>query len=282
MADHGPGVFDAVFDTEWQALLLTGQVDHPLGNVDSDHLGTGVAQHSGDMPFTTGRRGRNWPPARCRWRSRSRPCPAGAEPRLRNGSSARWAGRSRRRRCRSTRRSRSGVIRGMSGCGCPGGSAWPRALNHLYVLLPVLDNAKHYWVSTERAANELLRTSLVRPIKGFRNKKSKPLNINFPCRPMQSLLSISVFYTRRDNRVRVVSQHLSVWEPIWSCNVLCLTLKCLLSFLECFLASAFSVRLCEAGGCRGDCRAAPGRRPARRTPAPGRGAHRHQNCPHRS
>ena len=56
MPHHGPGVFDAVFDTERLArLLLTGQVDHPLGNVDSDDLGgTGGAQHSGEMPFTTG------------------------------------------------------------------------------------------------------------------------------------------------------------------------------------------------------------------------------------
>jgi hypothetical protein len=53
---HGPGIFDAVFDTErLTCFLFTGQLDHPLGNVDPDHLGgTGVAQQSREMPFTTG------------------------------------------------------------------------------------------------------------------------------------------------------------------------------------------------------------------------------------
>jgi hypothetical protein len=35
--------------------LLAGQLDHPLGDVDPDHLGgTGVTQQSREMPFATG------------------------------------------------------------------------------------------------------------------------------------------------------------------------------------------------------------------------------------
>ena len=56
MFGHGPGVFDAIFDTQrLTRLLLAGQVDHPLGNIYPDHLGgTGVTQQSREMPFTTG------------------------------------------------------------------------------------------------------------------------------------------------------------------------------------------------------------------------------------
>jgi hypothetical protein len=34
------------------------------------------------------------------------------------------------------------------------------ALNHLYVLLPVLDDAKHYWVSPDEV-DKLVRTGVV-------------------------------------------------------------------------------------------------------------------------
>ena len=51
---------------------------------------------------------------------------------------------------------RSGVTRAMWICASPAGSGWPMPCNHLYVLLPVLDDAKHYWVSPDEV-DKLIR-----------------------------------------------------------------------------------------------------------------------------
>ena len=69
-------------------------------------------------------------------------------PRAAGLRAARLAGRRRPRR-RSTRRSRAGASRATWTSGWPARVRLADALNHLYVLLPVLDDAKHYWVSTD-------------------------------------------------------------------------------------------------------------------------------------
>ena len=77
------------------------------------------------------------------------PCRGGAElaaPALR---AARLDGRGRADR-RSTSASRSGATRATSGSGCTGTVRLADALNQLYVLLPVLDDAKHYWQALRR------------------------------------------------------------------------------------------------------------------------------------
>ena len=79
--------------------------------------------------------------------ARARRCAAGAARTLAAGCSGRWAGRSRAGPCRSTRP--SGAIPAYLDLRLAGTVRLADALNHLYVLLPVLDDAKHYWVSAD-------------------------------------------------------------------------------------------------------------------------------------
>ena len=89
----------------------------------------------------------------------ARPGPAvpRAAPSSPRGSSRRWAGRSSRRRCRWIRRMPEwGDSRYLSVRLTGDASGWPTPCNHLYVLLPVLDDAKHYWVSPDEV-DKLIR-----------------------------------------------------------------------------------------------------------------------------
>ena len=62
----------------------------------------------------------------------------------------------RRRRSRSTRRSRQWGDSRYVDLTLTGTLRLADALNHLYVLLPVLDDAKHYWVAPDEI-DKLLR-----------------------------------------------------------------------------------------------------------------------------
>ena len=84
----------------------------------------------------------------------SRRCAAGAAARSRSASSGPSAGPSTRRAARS-RRAEWGDSPYL-GLRLTGELRLADALNHLYVLLPVLDDAKHYWVSTEEV-DKLIR-----------------------------------------------------------------------------------------------------------------------------
>ena len=94
--------------------------------------------------------------ARSRSRSTSRRCRAAAAPTCCAGCSSRWAGRSRRPPSRSTRRFPEWGDSRYVDLRLTGAVRLADALNHLYVLLPVLDDAKHYWVSTDEV-DKLIR-----------------------------------------------------------------------------------------------------------------------------
>ncbi len=83
----------------------------------------------------------------------SRRCRAAAGPTWCAGCSSRSAGRSRRPPCRWTRPFRSWGESRYLDVRLAGTVRLADALNHLYVLLPVLDDAKHYWVSTTRSTS---------------------------------------------------------------------------------------------------------------------------------
>ena len=97
------------------------------------------------------RNGRSWPTSRCRWRRGCRSCRAAAgrtcPPPVR---AARLRGRGARR-SRWTRSSPTGATAGTSRCSLTGHAAGCASLlEHLFVLLPVLDDDKHYWVGARR------------------------------------------------------------------------------------------------------------------------------------
>ena len=68
----------------------------------------------------------------------------------------RWAGPSRPRRSRSTRRSPDWGDSPYADLRLTGTLRLADALTQLYVLLPVLDDAKHYWVAADEV-DKLLR-----------------------------------------------------------------------------------------------------------------------------
>ena len=78
----------------------------------------------------------------------------GGTARSRTASSRRWAGASTRQASRSSRAEWGDSP--YLDLRLTGELRLADALNHLYVLLPVLDDAKHYWVSTEEV-DKLIR-----------------------------------------------------------------------------------------------------------------------------
>ena len=88
--------------------------------------------------------------------------PAGAGSSWPGGSSSRSAGRSPPSRGRSTRPSGWGESRYLD-VRLAGTVRLADALNHLYVLLPVLDDAKHYWVTRTRWTSSSARAATGSP-----------------------------------------------------------------------------------------------------------------------
>ena len=109
---------------------------------------------------------RTWPPPRCRWRSPSPRCPAGPgpgrTPALARGPAGPTAAGAARLDGADRRSAGPGAApvgdSAVPGLRLSGELRLADALSQLYVLLPVLDDTKHYWVA-EDEVDKLIRAA---------------------------------------------------------------------------------------------------------------------------